>query len=270
MTSRNSNNTTQKLLTILLVLLLIIAGFSAYRVISITLEYRREEQTHQRLVDEVVNKKDKIIEQDKQNPDDVVEESPYLSIDHARLREINGDYQGWINIPDTNISYPVVQTNDNSYYVHVNFEDNYSGDGTIFVDYRNEPGFAGFNSIMYGHLRKNKTMFWWVSQFRHTDYYNAHNRVEIYTDDTLSVYTPFAFFKTTSTSQVYTTYFPTDQSKSDYIRYLTSNSYYSSPIDVKINDHIIILSTCTDASSNNRWVLCCVLTEVIDLTKEGH
>ena len=50
---------------------------------------------------------------------------------------INKDFVCWINIKNTNIDYPVVQGDDNSYYLHRDIYGNYLYAGTTFLDYRN-------------------------------------------------------------------------------------------------------------------------------------
>ena len=42
------------------------------------------------------------------------------------IRELNSDVVGWINISNTLIDYPVVQTKDNSYYLRHNINKEYN------------------------------------------------------------------------------------------------------------------------------------------------
>ena len=80
-------------------------------------------------------------------------------IDFAALLATNPDTVAWIEIPDTNINYPVVQTTNNETYLSRTFDGGTSISGTIFLDADNAADFANINSILYGHHRYDRTMF---------------------------------------------------------------------------------------------------------------
>ena len=75
------------------------------------------------------------------------------------LRDINPDCVGWIEIPGTNISYPIVQGRDNDHYLRLNFEGKYSVGGVIFLDHRCDSDFDRTNTIIYGHNMRDGSMF---------------------------------------------------------------------------------------------------------------
>lgn len=80
-------------------------------------------------------------------------------IDFAALLAINPDTVAWIEIPGTNINYPVVQTTNNETYLSRTFDGGTSISGTIFLDADNAADFTNINSILYGHHRYDRTMF---------------------------------------------------------------------------------------------------------------
>ena len=81
------------------------------------------------------------------------------TIDFAALLATNSDTVAWIEIPGTNINYPVVQTTNNETYLSRTFDGGTSISGTIFLDADNAADFANVNSILYGHHRYDRTMF---------------------------------------------------------------------------------------------------------------
>lgn len=81
------------------------------------------------------------------------------TIDFAALLSTNPDTVAWIEIPGTNINYPVVQTTNNETYLSRTFDGGTSISGTIFLDADNAADFTNVNSILYGHHRYDRTMF---------------------------------------------------------------------------------------------------------------
>lgn len=64
------------------------------------------------------------------------------------LVEINPDFKGWLQI-DNVLSLPIVQGNDNEYYLDHNFYGMKSVYGSAYLDYRNIPN--DWIQIIYGH-----------------------------------------------------------------------------------------------------------------------
>ena len=60
-----------------------------------------------------------------------------IDVDFTELKQTNSDVIGWIQVNGTNINYPFVQTNDNSYYLTHAFNKSYNDAGWVFLDYRN-------------------------------------------------------------------------------------------------------------------------------------
>lgn len=79
-------------------------------------------------------------------------------MDLPALQQVNSDVIGWIAIPGTEISYPLVQGADNDYYLTHTWNQNSSAVGAIFMDCRCSADFSGFNTIVYGHRMNNGSM----------------------------------------------------------------------------------------------------------------
>ena len=89
-------------------------------------------------------------------PQTPVESAP-AAIDLPALQAVNADVIGWISIPDTAISYPLVQGSDNDYYLTHTWNRVSSAVGAIFLDARCPSDLGGFNAILYGHRRPSAT-----------------------------------------------------------------------------------------------------------------
>src|SRR5699024_6233805 len=89
-------------------------------------------------------------------------EQPEEEVTHGEFRsqfndlhEINEDIIGWITINDTKINYPILQAEDNDYYLDRNYKHEDSPAGSIFMDYRNDVEQDNRNTIVYGHRMKD-------------------------------------------------------------------------------------------------------------------
>ena len=79
-------------------------------------------------------------------------------INFDALFAINPRTVGWITLPDSTISYPIVQGNDNRHYLHHTFGGRRNASGAIFLDYRDPSDFSGRAKI-YGHNMRDGSMF---------------------------------------------------------------------------------------------------------------
>ena len=73
---------------------------------------------------------------------------PLIDVDITELKEKNSDTVGWINVNNTNINYPFVQTKDNSYYLNHSFDKKYNEAGWVFLDYRNNNDLNNKNNLI--------------------------------------------------------------------------------------------------------------------------
>jgi sortase B len=103
-------------------------------------------------------------------------------IDFTELSKTNKDTIAWLKIPDTKIDYPVVKTNDNEKYLHIDFEGKNSIYGTIYLDYESKSDFSGFNNIFYGHNMKDGSMFKDIVNFKDKSFFEGHRDIYIYTN----------------------------------------------------------------------------------------
>ena len=88
------------------------------------------------------------------------EENPEkIEIDFKKLQEINSDVRAWITVENTNINYPILQTNNNEYYLKHDINKKYSSCGSIFLDCDSDASFTKNNTVIYGHNLLNGKMF---------------------------------------------------------------------------------------------------------------
>ena len=97
-----------------------------------------------------------------------------ISVDFSALWRTSPDVSGWLYCPGTSINYPVVQTDNNQYYMHRLPNGEESAGGSLFVDCTNAWDFSDANSVIYGHDMKDGTMFGYLHNFDSQSYYEDH------------------------------------------------------------------------------------------------
>ena len=78
---------------------------------------------------------------------------------------------GWIRINDTEINQPIVQGEDNGYYLRHNYRGEYATAGSVFMDYRNASDFSDDFMIIYGHRMTGHLMFGDVKLFADASFF---------------------------------------------------------------------------------------------------
>jgi len=198
---------------------------------------------------EEYSSEDAIIIESEEHPD-----TPYwnyikmdlLDVKFSDLESINDETVAWIKVPGTNVNYPVVQTSDNDYYLNHSFDKSNNDAGWLFMDFRNNKNEYEKNTIIYGHNRKDKTMFGSLEEVLTSEWYkNVDNRVmkmSSRTNNTL--WQIFSIYVIETTNDYIKTIFNTDTEFQDFINLIKSRSYTNFNTNVTSNDKVLTLSTC--------------------------
>ena len=187
-------------------------------------------------------------------------------MDFTDLLTQNADTVAWLTIGDTVINYPVVQGQDNQYYLAHRFDKEYSRAGTVFVDYRNTPDFQDQNTIIYGHYMGNGTMFCTLQDYKKQAYYDQYPTMTLYTpkgDYRVEFFAGMIVPIRKKALPCFYMQFENDEAFSTYIAYAKRRSTFQSTVDVQPGDRIVTLCTCTYEVYNARYVLQGKLTPLL-------
>lgn len=179
------------------------------------------------------------------------EEQEY-TIDFEQLRQINPDTRAWLKIESLNLDFPVVQANDNDYYLKYSFDRTRNSDGWVFFDYRNLLDGTDKNTIIYAHNRKNGTMFSNLVNILDSSWYdNEENRYfNLYIGDQKYTYEVFSIYQIKVESYYIQTYFNSNQTYLNFLNTIKSRSIKDYGIELTETDNILTLSTC---GSNSKY-----------------
>ena len=107
--------------------------------------------------------------------------------------EINRDVVGWLTIPDTNIDYPFVLGEDNSFYLNRDITGKSAVAGSLFMDSRCSADLSDFNTIIYGHNMKNHSMFGDLQRYADTWFFNNNRCGTMYLENATYTLEIFAY-----------------------------------------------------------------------------
>lgn len=185
------------------------------------------------------------------------------------LKELNDETVGWLNVPGTNIDYPVVKAKDNAYYLRHNFKKEKDYNGWVFMNYLNSAEMLDKNTIIFAHNRYySNIMFGTLNKVgKKTWYQNIKNNLITYSDINKEMkWEVFAAYTVPVTDDYLETNFSTDEDFNNFIKMIRSRSVISSDLEIKSTDKILTLSTCADI--NTRFVVHAVLRT--DLLEENN
>ena len=237
--------------------------FSGYKVCN----YYYEARQSSIVTDDLIGKAVEIVQdiQPESNTEfsliaEPTEYSP-ITVDFSILQAENEDIIAWIYCEDTPINYPIVQSEDNSYYLRRLTDGSWNMAGTLFLDYRCKADFSDSTSIVYGHNMKNDSMFGILPNYAEQSYFDEHPTMYLLTPETDYRVDLFAGYVTPSDSEAYQLQFSEDE-KQQFIEQAKEQSDFTADVEVSADDCLLVLSTCSYEYSDARYVLIGKLTEL--------
>lgn len=245
-------------------------AFAGWNLVAGLLEYRSGEDTYTELEAYVdipvqapsVPVQSEGLAQSENEPEEAVqEEDPTVwpVVDFDPLREINPDIVAWIYLEDTRINYPVVQGEDNGYYLKHMFEGSWNSAGCIFLDSRNESDFSDRHSIIYGHHMKNDTMFSGLDNYKKQEFYDSHPTILLLTPEQNYKIEVFAGYVASVEEDAWELGF-TLAGYEEWLAETKEKSCFSSQVTPKTTDRVVTLSTCSYEFDNARFVVVGILS----------
>ncbi|MDR0879617.1 MAG: class B sortase [Clostridioides sp.] len=179
------------------------------------------------------------------------------------LRKKNSDLVGWINIANTRINYPVMQTKENrDYYINHNFEKEKSSYGVPYVDDKSNLDLPSDNIVIYGHHMNNGSMFTDIDRYNDKKFFESNRKVIFNTVNGENEYQIIAVFRATvdtGTHKDFNFYRFTDAQIPDefenYVNTCKGKSLYDTGVGASYGDKLLTLVTCEYSQQNGRIVL---------------
>ena len=172
-----------------------------------------------------------------------------IDVDGEGLLKENKDYIGWIYVPQTDVSYPVVQGRDNNEYLHANFRKEYNYPGTIFMDSDCEKGILNHHGILYGHNMRDGSMFAQLKSWTDQKFADEHPVFWFITPKYKLLYMTFSSYVANPRDEdafaIQGTDFKTNKEWLKILNNLKEKSAIKVDYEPNARDFTLTLSTCT-------------------------
>ncbi len=172
--------------------------------------------------------------------------TPLSSVQFTDLLKENSDTVGWLIVNETNINYPVVQTNNNDYYLTHAFDKSSNNAGWVYADYRDNFNILNKNLIIYGHGRKDKIMFGSLTKTLDKSWYSKEQNqiIQLSTLKYNTMWQIFSIYTKEAESYYITTDFDSNQEYATFLKEMNDRSIYNFGVNLSTDDKILTLSTC--------------------------
>lgn len=181
-------------------------------------------------------------------------------IDWEELIKSGKDIVAWLSIPALGIAYPVVQGDDNEFYLHHLPNGDYKNAGSLFMEAANRPDLTDVNTVIYGHNMDNGSMFGKFRTMTEKEY-KAQPFLWLCTKEKACLYEmisihishvgdeSYTLFKLAGSMEV------PEHKSSNVIRWICDEnlrSYIHMPMPKSALDRMVTLSTCASYSDERR------------------
>lgn len=189
--------------------------------------------------------------------------TPQPLMDFSELLAQNPDVVGWISIDGTPVDYPVLQGDDNSYYLRHGLDGEYDNEGIPFVDYECDVR-SGRHLILYGHNMGvgETTRFSSLQNYKDPDYYKQHPVIQLNTLYDSTTYKVVGVCALSSRTQD-ADYFPfneyvdfsDDAAEQEYLDNIYSRCFYTTGDFVQADERLLTLCFCTYEMEDARMLV---------------
>lgn len=175
----------------------------------------------------------------------------------------NKDMRAWLQIPGTNIDYPVMWTpEDEQYYLYRDFDGSSNQNGSLILDTDSCVDPLTTNLIIHGHNMKSGAMFGHLTDYQQESFYQEHRDIILYTEECQRNYEVIAVFRSQvfrKSDDVFKFYqffqADTQEEFDDFYNNIKEMSLYDTGVTAEFGDHFITLSTCVYHVETGRFVV---------------
>ncbi len=257
---QQKKRTIKKVIIIVVVLaVLVCAGFFGYRYYQ-NYKYQESLKQHEETFDSLRQEKN------TDNDGKAVIEGTSPTHDFNSYWKQNKDIYAFVTVDGTGVDYPILQNEEDNYYLMRNLDGSEGYPGCIYTNRINSMQFDDYLTVIYGHNMKNKTMFGSLHNFDDEDFCKTHTEFTIETPEELLTYRIFAVVNFTDDNITYYLDPKDPSSVSTFVNSIKTESagrqpdYIDDSVEISDSDHLVVLATCIGKEPDRRFLVVGKLT----------
>lgn len=232
----------RKIISIIQVLLILVLVWSGYKIYL----YQQDNKSYKELDEDYQAIRDNSLKENIQESNEEEEDSEIKSA-ILFVRDLNKNYsqiKARILIENLEMDYPVVQGEDNDYYLNHDYTGAYHPFGAVFMDVKNSSDFKDQNTILYGHNVKSGHVFNPLNKYRDEKYVEDNPYIII---DSLEGRFTYEIFAVYEANQYEDYRLPSydEEDFEEFISRIEEKNFLDRQLPNK-DDKILTLSTCSD------------------------
>lgn len=262
-------NLKKVIFTVTILLLAVAFGVSAFMVGSYLVESKEQKERNEELAQMVEEAMNEATRETETLPGETLsEETAATDSDdsgilkpYRQLYEQNSDMVAWLQIPNTELKYPVMQTPDDpEFYLKHDFDKQRSDHGAIFAWGAADINAPSDNITLFGHNMADGSMFATLNEYMNKYFWEDNSIIVFNTLYEYHTYEIFAAFKTNATLGEGFAYHQfvdaeNEEEFNEFVSTCKKLAEYDTGITPEYGDKLICLSTCAYHEDNGRLVL---------------
>ena len=186
---------------------------------------------------------------------DTKPELPSNPVNFTKQWALNDDIYAWIYVPNTNVNYPILQSDvDDLYYLRRGVDENYDISGVIFTQSHNKKDFTDPVTLIYGHnMSEYGTMFATLHNFENEEFFNKNDKFYIYAPGHIYTYRIVSAYRYDDRHIMNSFNFNDSAVVREYFDYVMNPTMIPQNVregvELKDDDRLVVLSTCMEDNS---------------------
>jgi len=177
------------------------------------------------------------------------------SVNFNEFKAINEQVVAWLMVDGTSVNYPIVQSDDNDYYLNHDITWGPRASGWPFMDFRNEKDLSDNNTIFYGHNLLNRTAFGSLGTVLTDKWFkNSNHLIVVRTPEVRHVYQIFSVYVVEPEVYYLQVSFYNEAEYQEFLNTIVSRSIFNFGVPIGPQDKIITLSTCSDDNKGRKVI----------------
>ncbi len=247
---RGKNRKKFRFLRILLLLIMIVCLIPVGQAYYLSFSHEKQQEELRSLLEM----------EEQQETEEYQNSSGEIQNKFKELKSRNQDLAGWLAIDGTDIDYPVMQCEDDEYYLHHNFQKEKDKYGCLYVRSIADLNTPGTNFIIYGHNMRDGSMFGNLDEYASEDFYREHVRISfdtLYEGRTYEILSAFSTRIQEESEFKYYEFYQanTEQEFLGFYENIKKLSLYDTGVTAEFGDTFLTLSTCFGSAEDERFVV---------------